>query len=85
MRAVKAFALLLSLLVLAVPGLAREDPPEPFGFRLTAWNQAMTEIGLRIESGDLEREQVNALRDRLEAVTGRPARPGSRPRAGSPR
>ena len=70
MRAVKAFALLLSLLVLAVPGLAREDPPEPFGFRLTAWNQAMTEIGLRIESGDLEREQVNDLRDRLEAVTG---------------
>ena len=70
MRAVKAFALLLLLLVPAVPGLAQEDPPEPFGFRLTTWNQAMTEIGLRIESGDLEQEQVNDLRDRLEAITG---------------
>ena len=64
MRTLRHLIFLLLGLFLVPPSLAQDDAPEAFGFRLTTWNQSLTEIELKAE-GSLEVGEVDALRDRL--------------------
>lgn len=68
MSTLRALPLILLCLLLALPGNAQDGAPEPFGFRLTTWNQSLTEIGLKVESGGLEESEVGDLRDRLTEI-----------------
>jgi len=71
LRALARGLSLFWVLWLTAPVLAQESaaPAElPFGFRLTEWNQALTEVGGAAESGDLTLAQAEALRARLVEV-----------------
>ena len=49
-------------------GLAAQEPEQPFGFRLTEWNQTLSDVSRIAERDDLATSTVNELRDRLKEV-----------------
>ncbi|MGF1610415.1 MAG: mechanosensitive ion channel domain-containing protein [Kiloniellales bacterium] len=80
MRAVvRPLLVAIALVLPGAPALGQDE--RPFGFRLTDWNQTLSEVEAAAERPDLTAAEVNALRDRLARV--RQEALGSRNRAES--
>ena len=58
----------LGLTTLVATGLPAQEPEQPFGFRLTEWNQTLSDVARMADREDLGAATVNELRDRLQTV-----------------
>jgi len=62
------FLLGLGLSALVATGPSAEETEQPFGFRLTEWNQTLSDVAQAADRDDLGPIAVNRLRDRLKEV-----------------